>query len=138
MVKFGDELVGTPYDFPCTWALAHAPVLNLSFSPPTYWVMSASAPCATQLVTYSAVFCTRQGALPALTALVSCFCMVSWSVTFVYLSWTSLWEALKALATASCPLAQPQKGRVTGPEADFESPEPEPPQPVSSVLVSAR
>src|SRR3954451_3064750 len=131
MVKLGDELVGTPYDFPCTCALAHDPVLNLLFSPSTYWVMSASAPCATQLVTYSAVFWTRQGALPALTALVSCFCMVSWSVTFVYFSWMFLCEALNALTTASWPLAQPQKGRVTGPD-DCESPESsDPPHAVS-------
>src|SRR3954451_6357385 len=103
MVKFGAELVGTPYSLPCTCAADQEPELNLPLSAWTYLVMSASAPWETQLVTYSAVFCTRQGALPAFTALVSCFCMVSWSVTFVYLSLMSLWEALKALATASWP-----------------------------------
>lgn len=105
--------------------------------------MSASAPCDTHVVTYSAVFCSRHGALPAFTALLSCFCMVNWSVTLVYLSWTSWWEALNALTRASWPLAQPQKGRVTGPEAPEEpsSPESEPPhaasRPDSATLATA-
>src|ERR1044072_4657778 len=136
MVKAGAEPVGTPYTLPCTAAPAHAPALNLPFADATYPVMSASTPCETRVVTYSAVFCTRQGAFPALTALVSCFCIVSWSVTLVYVSLMSRWLALNALTTASWPLAQPQKGRVTGPE-EAEPPEPDPPPHAESRPVRA-
>jgi hypothetical protein len=47
-----------------------------------------------------------------------------------------LWLALKALTTASWPLAHPQNWRVTGPD-DEASPEPDPPhaesRPVSAI-----
>src|SRR5581483_6335226 len=77
--------------------------------------MSVTTPWETMVVTFSAVFWNRQGAFPALTALVSSCCSVAWSAIFVYLIWTSLWVALNCWATRFCPFAQPQYVTVTGP-----------------------